>query len=568
MKRKQIIKRALCMALSCAMVVTSFTGCGKGGSSSEDNENSALISELAKKYKDVTDLKEITNGVTLTIAVPQSSKVLDYDTNNQTLLIEEALGVDLKFMALPSADYASKLNVMVKGGEQLPDIIFDPTGWESWIEEDVIFDLREFYANPTFSANIKAGSERSGLDIEKYMTRPDGAMYALPKLNQELYAPVQQKLWVYQPWLDALGEKVPETTEEFYQICKKVASTDLNGNGKNDEIGITGYDLTQWFDCLMSGFVYAHEGDWRVVEDGKVSFAFTTDEWKNGLKYIKKFFDDGLIPKETLSQGSDQYRILYNSDTPVLFSFADWNYTGTDLNRRREYTVVPALKGPDGVQYSCNIATIPTTGAVITTDCENPLAAFIVCDYMCNKEMSVSQRYGEQGVDWDFWDVAQTKVGNTSEFVPTFEGYDISFYAYNMIEFWNSNEAQNKCYRKAGPMMLDVTLSAGAAVWKDAADETTRINAELELITAEAAMECYEYQPKEVYDFAPLTTDENDDVGDIKAAIQSYVTEMTSAFLSGEKDIDKEWNSYIKELENIGYKDYLEVLQTAYDRVH
>ena len=62
--------------------------------------------------------------------------------------------------------------------------------------------------------------------------------------------------------------------------------------------------------------------------------------------------------------------------------------------------------------------------------------------------------------------------------------------------------------------------------------------------------------------------DENDDVGDIKAAIQSYVTEMTSAFLSGEKDIDKEWNSYIKELENIGYKDYLEVLQTAYDRVH
>ena len=43
---------------------------------------------------------------------------------------------------------------------------------------------------------------------------------------------------------------------------------------------------------------------------------------------------------------------------------------------------------------------------------------------------------------------------------------------------------------------------------------------------------------------------------------------MTSAFLSGEKDIDKEWNSYIKELENIGYEDYLEVLQTAYDRVH
>ena len=568
MKNKQIMKKVLCMALSCAMLATTVVGCGKNNGSSKADENRAYISELAEKYKDVTDIREITEGVTLTIAVPQSAKVLDYDTNNQTLLIEKALGVDLRFMALPSADYGSKLNIMVKGGEELPDIIFDPTGWENWIEEGVIYDLRDFYANETFAANIKAGSERSGLDVEMYMTRPDGAMYTLPKLNQELYAPVQQKLWVYKPWLDALGEDVPETTEEYYEICKKIVATDLNGNGKKDEIGLSGYELNQWFDCMMSAFVYAHENNWRVVEDGKVSFAFTTDEWKEGLKYIKKFFDEGLIPIETLSQGSDQYRILYNAANTVLFSFADWDFTGTDLQKKQDYVVLPALKGPEGVQYSCNIPNIPTAGAVITTDCENPLAAFLVCDYMCSKEMSVTTRYGEQGVDWDFWDVAQNKMGNANEFVSTFEGYDISFYPYDLIGFWNSNVAQNKSYRKAGPMMLDVTLSAGAGVWKDAADADTKLRAQIELNTAAAAMECYKYQPEEVYDYAPLTTEENEDVGDIKAAIQSYVTEMTCSFLSGKKDIDKDWDAYLKELETIGYKDYLKVLQTAYDRVH
>ena len=47
-----------------------------------------------------------------------------------------------------------------------------------------------------------------------------------------------------------------------------------------------------------------------------------------------------------------------------------------------------------------------------------------------------------------------------------------------------------------------------------------------------------------------------------------YVKESTGAFLTGKKDIDAEWDSYIKELEKLQYKEYLEVLQTAYDRAH
>ena len=48
----------------------------------------------------------------------------------------------------------------------------------------------------------------------------------------------------------------------------------------------------------------------------------------------------------------------------------------------------------------------------------------------------------------------------------------------------------------------------------------------------------------------------------------SYVKEMTCAFLSGEKDIDTYWDTYLKDLEDMGLSDYIEILQTAYDRVH
>lgn len=566
MSKKRMMKRLLCFSISAVMVASMLTGCGNGGNGGSGSKSNALVEEQAKKYADITDVKEVTDGVKLTIAVPSNARVLDFNTNNQTKMIEEALGVDLEYIELPSADYASKLNVMIMGGEELPDIIFSPGGYTNWIEEDVLYDLSPFYKNDKFAKNINIGAERSGKDLVKYITRPEGGIYCVPRFIEETYTSVQQKLWVYQPWVDALGASVPTTMDEYYELCKKVAATDLNGNGKKDEIGITGSGLGMWFDCLMSAFVYAHDDSWRVLENGKISFAYTTEEWKEGLKYMKKFFDEGLIPKETLSQAQDQYKAIYNASTPTLFSFADWNYTGTDLQRRAEYSVVPALTGPKGVRYSCNQPVIPTAGAVITTDCENPLAAFLVCDYMCSEEMSLIQRYGERGVDWDYME--DVTVASADQFVPTFEGYDIRFYPYDMIAFWNSTEAQSKCYRQVGPMILDMTITGGAGVWIQSPDANTRTLAELELVTADAALSCYTDQPKEVIDFAPLTMDETNESADVKSAINSYVEEMTCAFLSGEKDIDASWDEFITELGNIGLNDYLETLQTAYDRVH
>ena len=56
MKNKQIMKKVLCMALSCAMLATTVVGCGKNNSSSKADENRTYISELAKKYADVMKL--------------------------------------------------------------------------------------------------------------------------------------------------------------------------------------------------------------------------------------------------------------------------------------------------------------------------------------------------------------------------------------------------------------------------------------------------------------------------------------------------------------------------------
>ena len=58
------------------------------------------------------------------------------------------------------------------------------------------------------------------------------------------------------------------------------------------------------------------------------------------------------------------------------------------------------------------------------------------------------------------------------------------------------------------------------------------------------------------------------DINEINTNIESYVKEMTTLFVIGEKNADKEWDSYLKELDNMGANQLLDETQKAYDRAN
>jgi len=88
------------------------------------------------------------------------------------------------------------------------------------------------------------------------------------------------------------------------------------------------------------------------------------------------------------------------------------------------------------------------------------------------------------------------------------------------------------------------------------------------LIYAESTQAGLAIARKEVADYLPLTTEETKNISGIKAPLTTYVEESIGGFLTGLKDLDKDWVSYLNELDKIGYKDLLKVYQGAYDRVH
>ena len=83
---------------------------------------------------------------------------------------------------------------------------------------------------------------------------------------------------------------------------------DPNGNGKADEVPFTGA-TTGWNTTLdgylMNPFEYNDARDRLYLDGGNVVAAFTTDGWRDGLRYMSRLYDEGLIDQEGFTPGSE-----------------------------------------------------------------------------------------------------------------------------------------------------------------------------------------------------------------------------------------------------------------------
>lgn len=65
---------------------------------------------------------------------------------------------------------------------------------------------------------------------------------------------------------------------------------------------------------------------------------------------------------------------------------------------------------------------------------------------------------------------------------------------------------------------------------------------------------------------ATFTLEETADVAFYQADIVSYITKMLSAFITGQSDIDTEYEAFINQLKKMGVDEYLKLYQGLYDR--
>lgn len=557
------MKKLIALFLAVVMMFTmAMTGCS---SSSEEPAE-----PTAPTVQEQDNAAVPSEPIKLTVWIRDTTRIEDFNTNDMTLWLEEQGNFDLEISAIPSADFDTKINMALTAGavEDLPDVIvgkdFSSASIQEWADAGTILPLTQYYQDEALSANIKEAIARTGVDFTQQLVMPDGEIYTVAAFNQSYGNEYPAKMWIYKPWLDALGAEVPTTTEELYNVLKQVSETDLNGNGKHDEIGLLGTPESvcyrYWFPFLMNAFVYAGDDNYLTVNDGVVSAAYTTEQWKTGLEYVKKMFDEGIIPAESLTMAKEQFEALLNSADHSVFAFC---YYDANLFENSEtatnYVCLSPVIGPENVQYAVFKPSATKHAFFVTANCKNPEAAFKLGDLLSGEIMGISTRWGTQGKDWDY----AKDVDNADQFTASVTGFDLSVVAYDDANFWGGDAVGNSSWRQIGPFVRHYAIANGVAVDPDNVSDYTLI-----LNEAWALFQNGGWKPDEVLSTMIYTVDESDVIAEIQSNLKTYVEEYFAAVMVGNKNLDADWDAYVAELENIGLEEYLEVVQAVYDRMY
>lgn len=119
---------------------------------------------------------------------------------------------------------------------------------------------------------------------------------------------------------------------------------------------------------------------------------------------------------------------------------------------------------------------------------------------------------------------------------------------------------------QAGPGIVSMDIYWGIAIKKDTSTEAGQVAYEYNQLYVGSILETLNWIPDEHVTRLPMTSEEISVSNEIQVTLSNYVRESIGAFLTGQWDIDEYWDTYMAELEKIGYKELLEIYQTSYDR--
>lgn len=568
-----IKKRVLALLMAAALTASALGGCTTPATSSskaeESMESSAAESAESSAAAEsattgteggTTQLPIVSDGsVTLKFFTHTRLGVDDFESNEFTKWLEEKTGVKLDFIVAPEQSALEKLNVLLSSGDY-PDVITGNASMPSaqvklYGSQGIFVPLNDMIEK--FGTNTKAALEAYP-PAKDIITMPDGNIYALPDINDCYHCQMDAKMWVYQPWLDKLNLKVPETTEEFKAMLEAFKTKDPNGNGKADEIPMMGANSGGWNAFpemyLMNSFVYYNNQycEGLYVKDGKVTASYTEDGWKEGLKYLSGLVKDGLLAPETYTQ--DNSVLVQNAENPdPILGAVPSGYMGMfcqiDASDRWEgYVAIPPVAGPEGVRYSkWNPYGGATLKYIITSTCKNPEVAFKLGDFLYDPDATMRSVSGAEGVGWQWLEPDSGKLGINGKpaLYETLLGVD--------------NQPPNSSWNQATIALRTSDFRNSAALAKSA-----RFEAPLHKMTEDNYAP---YQPKKEMTIPPLffTDDQSNELLTIETTVKTYLKEKTAGFITGAIDVDGSWDAYIKELEAIGLPKVIEIYQAALD---
>jgi putative aldouronate transport system substrate-binding protein len=474
---------------------------------------------------------------------------------------EQKTNIQAQINNFPYATALERKNIMIATGDY-PDVI---AGWlvsadnvMTWSKEGLIIPLESLIEQ--YTVNIKAALNLPG--VRQSMTLPDGHVYSPPYPIREplvTYAP-----WINREWLKQLGLSTPTTTEELKQVL--IAFRDRIGtiNGQkiipfaaepdNFSVG----DIAGWFGVNASR--RGVNGGGFAIINGQVQNTLTSEGYKTAIKFFADLYKEGLVDPELFTQE----KAMYTAKKDLKLYGVMWDYGPLDIKAPERaagwtqgdmdsnYDPLPVLRGtgvsrPVWRRNGYGISLFRNQ-FVITDKAKNPITILRWLDYVYGAEQSTLVDRGPLGKRWE-------KIGDRT-------------YREIIVEVgkngWTQTDDDTTGWGNVFPPPLPKFPR-----------NNTNLPKELQIEILPPAGGRFNYDHNTALDtlYEPYLDERIPDIwlssdlakrrADLQTSIISYVEQKEAEWVSGQANIDAEWDAYVAQLNRLGLQELITLVRNA-----
>lgn len=307
--------------------------------------------------------------------------------------LEKRTNTKMNITWITGPDFVQRLNVALASGE-LADLmtINDVTNpvFQDMVKQGAFWDLSPYIKDyPNLMDHPEIIWENTKIDGKNFVVpvaRPlDG--FVFPSIRKD--------------WLDKLGLEIPKTTEDLYDVMK--AFKENKPDGQADTVGYTmrAVDFVQFLFAGTSG-TYKIKGDNLVNTN-------LEPEMKTYLLYMKRLYDEGLIPADYSVMKDNNFWDLATSGRAGVTAEtieALWRWTYDQWKRDPSVEWLPLVSLDAGAgqfvpQFRGYIGVQAIPKKVPEEKMKKILA---MLDYGASKEGGDLTLYGIEGIHYDVVD--------------------------------------------------------------------------------------------------------------------------------------------------------------------
>ena len=451
-------------------------------------------------------------------------------------LIEEATNAKLNIQAIPGADFATKIPLMMASPDTLPDLL------HTWQKREVVdahalsgafvaFDdhpelLTNFYA---FWDSLPAEEKT---DAFARRTSGDGKIYSAPSYGTQTVSGLYT--WMYRKDIfEKHSLEVPTTSEELYQTAKKLK-----------ELYPESYPL-----CFRDGIgkLLLWGPSWQPYMSHLQYYDYTDNTWKFGpqqpamkemVEYFLKLKNEELIPPDYITMETKSWEELMTTDRGFisLDYIVRLDYYNLPMRQQNpDYTL--ALMAPPKPDYPGSSQVISKTNADYsgfsvcnTSKAERIENAFRFVDWMYTDKACELLSWGKEGVSY-------TQEGDEKSFILT--GDETPQLKYGLGTY--------------GTYQRMETAANEAMYSKEQIEACHQVLPYLEPYTNPS-------------NYLPFTEDQSRELAAISDDLRDYVVENLSKFLLGQRPMS-EWDTFVAGLDDMGVVRLLELYEESYQSI-